>query len=280
MSANLSKRMFRPSQLIFIEKFLCEEEELFFLARRRLGKTRGALMTLMLCAYHFASVIDLRGEMPCDKLERVKNNWKELGRQCTFKYVMPVHDQATKNLSPEIDASIAYFTHNFPELPKWKYVKSGKEFFFTHLGMKYAITYTGIDRSADWLRGGGAEIIIVDEIAQVKNVDISGILAPMLVDSSGFMAIIGTARNTAHINNLKKEYKEADDKQYLQITADDSIELGEITQEEVDEWCKKRYRGNKDHPIFRQEFYMDSDTPIEGAILEGFTFTHAELPDD
>ena len=271
--------LFRPSQEAFFKLLISKDQEIFWLARRRLGKTRGSLYALMLCAYHFADLIDLGQSFPCKKLDALKGRWQELGRDSRFLYILPFDVQATDVLRPEIEASIAKFHSLFVGLPKWKFQVSDKTFSFKHKGRTFSIRYSGLDKVRDRLRGLGAEIICVDEIADTNPDDIKTILTPMLVDAGGFKYLIGTAKSSAKISGLKREYIEGKTKMFMQTTIDDSIKRGEITRKAFARIVENDYGGNYDNPILLQEFYCNDTLPVSGAILASMPFDIVKLPD-
>ncbi|MGI9392488.1 MAG: hypothetical protein ACR2N8_03015 [Parvibaculales bacterium] len=278
-----SSGLFRPSQEIFFKSFINDDAEIFWLARRRLGKTRAALVTLMISQYYFAGLIDLEKIYPCKKLKALRDRWREgregdsAMRNSSFIFVLPQDSQATRVLRPEMEICISLLNAKFPRLPKWKFRKSDKKMFFKHEGREYPIYWTGIDRVSESLRGLGADLVAIDEIADIDPVQIKTILVPLLLDSGGYKFLVGTAKASANINSLKQEYKSSKSKKYIETTIEDSIKRGEFTRKELNKLVRDEYGGDFENPILQQEFYMRSDLPIENAVMERFDFKPVAL---
>ena len=273
---------FTQSQLDLFQHLWHGEKEPFILATRRMGKTH---LSVKFCFLFLLYAVDgLTDEViekfdlgSSNKINDLASRAKTKGRGVQVIHTFPSQEQANNNLRPEIDDLLI-------KLEKYKFIKPSVKITHVHTEEYVKITnidkhstfrYSGCQINPDNLRGGGCDILILDEIQNVAKETIDRIITPFLRDTGGIKVHVGTALSNRDLIQMAKDAAAAPNKAYLVKTLWDQYRYGEASKWEIlsiviDNPVKEA--------IFKNEYECDWRARFEDSILKRFKFRNFDIP--
>ena len=254
-------------QKIILSKLVNSVTELCMIACRRAGKTYVLLFYSMLlcCFYSGFMPRSLQEELISLKLLGLAQRKQKVDRRFRILYLTPKSYQA-KDIMKEMGPALVDKFNSFNWGAKFKYANNSIEM----VNGPFVIIADGVELKSAGLRGGGADIVILDEIQQVPWSKIKDAVVPVLKETRGFLIRAGTANGEASTLEMVKQFTEQPDKELVVTTIDDLIALGDETEEGKQALIDMFYNGDPNDPSFLQEFMCDFNLPVKGAVLKNW----------
>ena len=265
--------LYEAQKLILRDMWLVPERKRgLYIGRRRLGKTRVACFLLNLSLYYASGLLTKHyPEMRTPKMDALMCRWLELGKDFNVAFFTPGENQGKKAVATEMPASIKMIYHYYPELAKHplKHTPSLNKVELAHPtlpNVMLRVSYQGFDAQTHKARGGGYEIIILDEIQDYKFEELKKVVYPQTRAVKGFIFSFGTANPRPELKEHKASFAKTGS--LTIITVKDSVAMGDMSQEDLQELIDEDFDGNWEDKTFLQEWMCVDDLPSEGAVLE------------
>ena len=273
------------SQLDLFNVMWNDWQEPFLLATRRMGKTDLSVkFSLLFLLYSLDAlddkVVQMFGLDKSDKIEDLIDRAKHMSRGLQVVHANPSQEQANRNIKPVLDNTIRY-------LKQYKFVKDGVNFDtpkteevckITYKSKSATYRYVGISLNSDNLRGGGCDILILDEIQDVSKEIVDRIISIFLKDTEGIRIGVGTAKSRADLISMAEDAINAPHKTLLVKTIWDRYRYGEVSKWGIIKTILDyQSDGGVYGPIFKNEFECNWLVRFKNSILRNFKFKPFEV---
>ena len=259
--------LYRGQQLQILWSFLYDPDirNLFAGTTRRFGKTYSVVEVIFLVMLDTLGVIWLGSE----KLDALKTRNGKLAREYNLILTMPLYRQITDVYRKSaIPAAADRYRRMYPQV-QISTPLSGELVKMTYKDRSIFCQAGGLEaRSAEFHRGSGAEILIIDEVASADYSVVEQIYNPTLRDSRGLTLVVGSAQAASRKTNKKtqiagfskvrKHYQSTPRHSFIKISIDDAVNDDGSPLLDKQEILEEM-GWDEEHPIFLQEYMVDDE---------------------